>query len=114
MKAESTNKNEKTLTEPQGSGSAVGLGVTPTGKGEWNIEQSATYRCVRCGDTMLSLVKRSEDGKIVIKEIPLLCKSCATHNEFRIAARVIMKHAKDFEDLIRLFEQLETLKGESA
>jgi hypothetical protein len=41
----------------------------------WDV-QFGTYRCIGCGETMLSLVETDADGRIVYRETPLGCPWC--------------------------------------
>jgi DNA-directed RNA polymerase subunit RPC12/RpoP len=40
---------------------------------EWDV-QFGTYRCINCGELMISLVET--DGRVLYREVPLACPWC--------------------------------------
>jgi len=65
-----------------------------------------TYKCIECGETMLSLTVTDESGRVIYREEPLLCPDCATRNDVVWAIRTLMDKARSPNELITLLQKL--------
>jgi DNA-directed RNA polymerase subunit RPC12/RpoP len=45
------------------------------------------YKCIQCGDDMVTILWVQEGGRLVIKMEPLICPRCATAKERKEATR---------------------------
>jgi hypothetical protein len=73
---------------------------------EYRVAQSAAWRCLRCGEHMVSLWWEDATGHFADERVPLLCPRCARIRDFFRVIAELSDISRNTAEFMRLLAQL--------